>query len=119
MRFLVTGAYGCIGAWTTAELVRDGNDVVTFDLSTDPRRLRLVLDDDVPHIAGDITDREEVERASDGGTHVVHPRNKRDPPRAAAGPVRAGNPAARRAGQRARHGQRLRGGAEARAAGRV
>jgi len=72
MRFLVTGAYGCIGAWTVAELVLDGHDVVTFDLSTDPRRLRLVLDADVPHIAGDITDGTQVDRAFDGVTHVIH-----------------------------------------------
>ena len=72
MRFLVTGAYGCIGAWTVAELVLDGHDVVTFDLSTDPRRLRLVLDADVPHIAGDITDGVQVDRAFDGVTHVIH-----------------------------------------------
>jgi nucleoside-diphosphate-sugar epimerase len=72
MRFLVTGAYGCIGAWTVAELVRDGHDVVTFDLSSDPRRLRLVLDADVPHIAGDITDGAQVERAFDGVTNLIH-----------------------------------------------
>src|SRR3954469_25151194 len=71
MRFLVTGAYGCIGAWTTAELVRGGNDVVTFDLSTDPRRLRLVLDDDVPHIARDITDPGQAGGAYEGVTTVI------------------------------------------------
>ena len=43
-RFLVTGAYGCIGAWVVAELVADGRPVVTFDLSTEPRRLRLLLE---------------------------------------------------------------------------
>src|SRR4051812_39064181 len=71
MRFLVTGAYGCIGAWTVAELVRDGHDVVTFDLSTDPRRLRLVLDPHVPHIAGDITPGEQAARAFAGPTTVT------------------------------------------------
>ena len=30
-RFLVTGAHGCLGAWTVAELVRQGTDVVAFD----------------------------------------------------------------------------------------
>lgn len=56
--FLVTGAYGCIGAWAVRELVAAGTAVTTFDLSTDPRRLRLLLDDAevaaVPHVAGDI-----------------------------------------------------------------
>ena len=52
-RFLVTGAYGCIGAWVVHELVRDGREAVTFDLSDEPRRLRLLLGDDVdavPHV---------------------------------------------------------------------
>jgi UDP-glucuronate 4-epimerase len=77
-RFLVTGAYGCIGAWVVAELVADRRPVVTFDLSRDPRRLRLVLDEDtvaaIPHVAGDITDLAAVGRAVDdhGVTHVIH-----------------------------------------------
>jgi nucleoside-diphosphate-sugar epimerase len=77
-RFLVTGAYGCIGAWVAAELVADGRPVVTFDLSTEARRLRLLLDQDavgaIPHVAGDITDLGVVERAIDEHeiTHVIH-----------------------------------------------
>jgi len=77
-RFLVTGAYGCIGAWVVHELVCAGRDVVTFDLSTDPRRLRLLLDDDeiaaIPHVAGDITDLDAVARALDEHriTNVIH-----------------------------------------------
>ena len=77
-RFLVTGAFGCIGAWVTAELVAEGRPVVTFDLSTEPRRLRLLLDADavaaVPHVAGDITDLAALERTIDEHdvTHVIH-----------------------------------------------
>jgi len=77
-RFLVTGAYGCIGAWIAHELVADGRDVVTFDLSSDPRRLRLLLDDDtiaaIPHVVGDITDVTAIERALDEHeiTNVIH-----------------------------------------------
>ena len=77
-RFLVTGAYGCIGAWVVHELVRAGRDVVTFDLSPEPRRLRLLLDDDaiapIPHVAGDIAELATVERALDEHeiTRVVH-----------------------------------------------
>src|SRR3954454_18350882 len=77
-RFLVTGAYGCIGAWVAAELVADGRPVVTFDLSTEPRRLRLLLDADavadIPHVAGDITDLDALGRTIDehGVTHVIH-----------------------------------------------
>jgi nucleoside-diphosphate-sugar epimerase len=77
-RFLVTGAYGCIGAWVVHELVADGRHVVTFDLSDEPRRLRLLLDDDeiadVAHVSGDIADLVAVEAAIDfhGVTHVIH-----------------------------------------------
>jgi nucleoside-diphosphate-sugar epimerase len=76
-RFLVTGAYGCIGAWVVHELVRDGREVVTFDLSTEPRRLRLLLGDEVesvPHVAGDITDGAAFEHALEdhGITNVIH-----------------------------------------------
>ena len=42
-RFLVTGALGCIGAWTVARLVREGAPVAAFDLGGDPRRLRLIM----------------------------------------------------------------------------
>jgi len=76
-RFLVTGAHGCIGAWVVHELVADGHEVVTFDLSTDPRRLRLLLGDEtgaVPHVAGDIAEGASVEHALDehGITNVIH-----------------------------------------------
>jgi predicted nuclease with RNAse H fold len=30
-RFLVTGAYGCIGAWTVRQLVREGVEVIGVD----------------------------------------------------------------------------------------
>ena len=75
-RFLVTGAYGCIGAWAVHELVASGRTVVTFDLSDEPRRLHLLLDADavaaIPHVAGDITDLRAVEQAMEGATHVIH-----------------------------------------------
>jgi nucleoside-diphosphate-sugar epimerase len=77
-RFLVTGAHGCIGAWAVHELVEGGEDVTTFDLSTDPRRLQLLLDRErleaVPHVAGDISDLDAVERVLDehGITNVIH-----------------------------------------------
>jgi nucleoside-diphosphate-sugar epimerase len=76
--FLVTGAHGCIGAWAVHELVENGERVVTFDLSADPRRLALLLPPEqieaVPHVAGDISDLETVERALDehGITNVIH-----------------------------------------------
>ena len=38
-RYLVTGAMGCIGAWTIRTLVREGATVTAFDLGSDTRRL--------------------------------------------------------------------------------
>ena len=91
-RFLVTGAHGCIGAWVVHELVTAGEDVTTFDLSTDPRRLRLLLSAEtvsgVPHVAGDISDLGALERVLDERdiTNVIHlaalqvPLCRADPP---------------------------------------
>jgi nucleoside-diphosphate-sugar epimerase len=64
-RFLVTGALGCIGAWTVRALVRDGAAVTAFDLGTNHRRLELILSPDelerVTFVVGDITDLDAVE----------------------------------------------------------
>ena len=87
-RFLVTGALGCIGAWTCAELAAEGAEVVGFDLGTDDRRLRLATDAEIPLVRGDISDGEALTKALDehGITHVVHlaalliPSIKADPP---------------------------------------
>ena len=78
-RFLVTGALGCIGAWTVKRLLDEGVPVWTYDLpSGEPHRLRLIVGDEalerVQQIAGDIADEDAVERAvaDHGITHVVH-----------------------------------------------
>jgi UDP-glucuronate 4-epimerase len=77
-RFLITGALGCIGAWTVRNLVREETPVVVFDLASDPRRLKLIMSDDelarVTFVTGDITDLEALERALDDHaiTHVIH-----------------------------------------------
>lgn len=91
-RFLVTGALGCIGAWTVHNLVREGVPVAIFDLATEPRRLQLLLSDSelaqVVFVAGDIADLSAFEEALDDHdiTHVIHlaglqvPFCKADPP---------------------------------------
>ena len=87
-RFLVTGALGCIGAWTCAVLAGEGTEVVGFDLGTDDRRIKLATDATISLVRGDVADGEAVARALDehGITHVVHlaalliPSIKRDPP---------------------------------------
>jgi nucleoside-diphosphate-sugar epimerase len=87
-RFLVTGALGCIGAWTCAVLAEEGVEVTGLDLGDDTRRLRLATDADVPVVRASIVDREALDRVLDerGITHVVHlaalliPQIKADPP---------------------------------------
>jgi nucleoside-diphosphate-sugar epimerase len=87
-RFLVTGALGCIGAWTCAELAAEGADVVGFDLGASDHRIRLATDADIPIVCGNITDREALAKVLDDHriTHVIHlaalllPSIKADPP---------------------------------------
>ena len=77
-RWLVTGALGCVGAWTIKTLVDDGEDVVGFDLGDDARRLALIMPAErlarVTLARGDITDLAAVERVLDEHaiTRVVH-----------------------------------------------
>lgn len=77
-RFLVLGAFGCIGAWTVRVLREQGVDVVAADLPGDPHRLRLVLEtddlSDLPIVPADVTDRDGLCRLLDelAVTHVVH-----------------------------------------------
>jgi nucleoside-diphosphate-sugar epimerase len=77
-RWLVTGALGCIGAWTAVTLVREGARVAAFDLGDDLHRLRLIATprevDGIDFVRGDITDLATVERvlAENDVTHVVH-----------------------------------------------
>src|SRR5438128_1896800 len=91
-RFLITGALGCIGAWVARNLVREGAAPVIFDLASDPRRLKLIMEPDelarITFVAGDIADLAALERALDEHaiTHVIHlaalqvPFCKADPP---------------------------------------
>jgi UDP-glucuronate 4-epimerase len=77
-RFLVTGALGCIGAWTCRLLVEEGVPVVGYDLAADPHRLRLIMApeqlEQVTLVAGDITDLDQLLGALEahGITNVVH-----------------------------------------------
>lgn len=77
-RVLVTGAYGCIGAWVVRELVEREIPVVTFDLGDNDYRLRLTMSPEkaasVPRVQGDITDLAHLERTLDehAVTNVIH-----------------------------------------------
>jgi nucleoside-diphosphate-sugar epimerase len=94
-RFLITGALGCIGAWSCAQLLREEVPVIAYDVGTSTERLELVMSPDelerLTVIRGDVTDLDELEGtiAEHGITHVVHlaalliPLVKADPPRGA------------------------------------
>lgn len=77
-RFLITGAFGCIGAWTVRRLVAEGASVFTYDIGGDSYRLQLIMDEDelakVTLLTGDITDLEAFEAAvvDNGITHIIH-----------------------------------------------
>jgi UDP-glucuronate 4-epimerase len=77
-RWLVTGALGCIGAWTIKTLLDDGADVVGYDVGDDTQRLALIMPPEelarVRLEQGDITDLSALELVIDEHeiTRVVH-----------------------------------------------
>jgi len=78
MRILVTGAQGCIGAWTVKALLDRGLDVLVYDLDAQPRRLALIAPPAQVARAtiqtGSITDTARVKALvkNEGITHIVH-----------------------------------------------
>ncbi len=78
MHVLLTGGYGCIGAWITRNLLERGDQVWIYDLKEDPRRLRLILDEPdlrrVGFVQGDVTDLAGLRQALQRHeiSHLVH-----------------------------------------------
>src|SRR5437016_301186 len=78
MRILVTGAQGCIGAWTVKALLDRGLDVTVYDLDPHPRRLALITTaEQVTGVAirtGNVEDTARVKALvkDEGITHIVH-----------------------------------------------
>ena len=76
--WLVTGALGCLGAWTCTLLAREEARVTGLDLGTDDARLRLIAVESererITLVHGDITDSETLARVLDEHeiTHIVH-----------------------------------------------
>ncbi len=73
--FLVTGADGCIGAWTVRLLLDEGAEVATFDLGANDNRHRLIAGGarlDFRRVVGDIVDRSAVVDAMAGVDRVIH-----------------------------------------------
>lgn len=89
---LVTGALGCLGAWTAVLAAREGARVVAYDLGDDDHRLRDIATPEewaaIELVRGDVTDLAQLERTlvDHRVTHVVHlaalqvPFCKADPP---------------------------------------
>ncbi|MEM9800420.1 MAG: NAD(P)-dependent oxidoreductase [Planctomycetota bacterium] len=76
--YLVTGALGCIGAWTVERLLARGDTPVVFDAGTDPRRIRDLVGDDgverVTFVQGDIADADALRACVEGHgvERIVH-----------------------------------------------
>lgn len=92
MTTLVTGAFGCIGAWVVRGLLAAGERPVTFDLGDDPWRMRMLVGPDVADrvvmLRGDVADRGALAGAvtSHGIRRIIHlaawqvPLCRQDPP---------------------------------------
>ena len=62
MATLVTGAFGCIGAWVVKRLLAAGEHPVVYDLGEDPWRMRMIVGPDrlrdVVTVRGEVAARE-------------------------------------------------------------
>lgn len=76
--YLVTGALGCVGAWTLRHLTEQGKRAVSFDLSEDKHRLDLLLPTkeqaSITFIKGDLTEFAPLLEAilEHEVTHIIH-----------------------------------------------
>ncbi len=78
MKVLLTGGYGCIGAWIAKRLLDRGASVVVFDLKENPRRMRLIMTEEqirqIVYAPGDVTDADLLRQTLEthGVSHVIH-----------------------------------------------
>lgn len=78
MTVLVTGAHGCLGAWTVRDVAERGHDVIALDLHSGWGRMEHILEpalrDRVTAVQGDVTDAAQVDAVFDRWrpSHVVH-----------------------------------------------
>ena len=95
MTTLVTGAFGCIGAWVIRGLLAADESPVAFDFADDPWRLEMIagpdVGDRVTFVRGDIAERDALAKVvGDHGVHrIIHlaawqvPLCRQDPSRGA------------------------------------
>lgn len=78
MKILMTGGYGCIGAWIAKHVVDRGGEIWIYDIAEDWHRIDLLLDDEaksrIHPLQGDVADAKAVLAAVDqvGATHIMH-----------------------------------------------
>ena len=90
MAILVTGAFGCIGAWVVKRLLAAGERPVVYDLGDDPWRMRMIVGPDRMRRRGDGARRHRRREAALTrvvGEHGIEPHH---PPRRVAGAACAG-----------------------------
>ena len=78
MRILMTGGYGCIGAWVAKHVVDSGGEIWIYDIAEDWHRIDLLLDESaksrIHALQGDVADAKSVLAAVDqvGATQILH-----------------------------------------------
>jgi nucleoside-diphosphate-sugar epimerase len=78
MRVLLTGGYGCIGAWIARNLLERGDEAWIYDLKQDPKRLRLILSEEqvekIGFVQGNVADLNGLRKAIEGKgiSQLVH-----------------------------------------------
>lgn len=76
--YFVTGAMGCIGAWTLYHLLEREQNVVSFDISDNRSRISLMLSPQeqakITFVKGDLTNKEQVQETIEkyAITHIIH-----------------------------------------------
>jgi len=78
MKILMTGGYGCIGAWIAKHVVDRCGEIWIYDITEDWHRIDLLLDEEaksrIHPLQGDVADAKAVLAAVDqvGATHIMH-----------------------------------------------
>lgn len=93
MRILMTGGYGCIGAWVAKHVVDRGGEIWIYDIAEDWHRIDLLVSEDqkkrIHPIQGDVTDPKSVLATVDSvsPSHILHLAGLQTPP-CRANPIR-------------------------------